>query len=64
MITLETDRLSITPFSQKDGSLLHRIFTDETVRKFLWDDVYVQAAEKTVISQVLNIPNQVRVYVL
>lgn len=45
MTTLETNRLSITPFSQQDGPLLHRIFTDETVRKFLWDDVIITEGE-------------------
>lgn len=42
---LRTDRLSIIPFSQEDGSLLHRMFTDDTVRQYLWDDIIVSEHE-------------------
>lgn len=45
MITFRTDRLSIVPFSQEDGALLHRMFTDETVRQFLWDDLIISEQE-------------------
>lgn len=45
MTTLGTDRLSIVPFSPEDGSLLHRMFTDETVRRFLWDDLIISEQE-------------------
>ncbi len=39
--TFFTDRLSIMPFLEGDLPLLHRIFADPFVRKYLWDDIAV-----------------------
>ena len=35
---LETPRLILTPFTAMDGPLLHLIFTNAHIRKYLWDD--------------------------
>jgi len=35
---LETERLTLEPFTSSDLNLLHDTFTDPMVREFLWDD--------------------------
>ncbi|MEO0894914.1 MAG: GNAT family N-acetyltransferase [Bacteroidota bacterium] len=42
---LETGRLILEPFRAEDVNLLHRIFTDPYVRKFLWDDEIIEFSE-------------------
>lgn len=39
--TLQTDRLSLTPFAQADLPELHALFTDPSVRRYLMDDLIV-----------------------
>jgi len=36
---LETERLWLAPFSRGDESILHQLFIDPFIRKYLWDDV-------------------------
>lgn len=52
---LSTDRLSIIPFSEEDRSLLHRMFTDDTVRQYLWDDLLISEHEAEDILKVNDI---------
>lgn len=35
---LRSPRLDLVPFAEEDQDLLHKIFTDPFVRKYLWDD--------------------------
>ncbi len=44
-LILTTTRLRLTPFQRQDKEVLHRIFTDPFVRKFLWDDEIIPAAQ-------------------
>lgn len=39
--TLQTDRLSLTPFAQADLPELHALFTNPSVRRYLMDDLIV-----------------------
>lgn len=40
--TLQTDRLTLTPFADKDLPQLHALFTDPDVRRYLLDDLIVE----------------------
>ena len=40
--TLQTDRLTLTPFAQADLPELHALFTDPDVRRYLMDDMVVE----------------------
>ncbi len=44
-IRIETNRLSLRPLRESDVARLHQIWTDPGVRKFLWDDREISAAE-------------------
>jgi len=37
-LILESERLRLIPFSGQDRDVLHKMFTDPFIRKFLWDD--------------------------
>lgn len=41
-MVLLTKRLKLTPFERNDLELLHHIFSDPFVRKYLWDDEIIQ----------------------
>lgn len=38
MITLNSERLTLTPFTLGDKEEVHQVLTDPYVRKYLWDD--------------------------
>lgn len=40
--TLQTDRLTLTPFAEADLPELHALFTDPDVRRYLLDDLVVE----------------------
>ncbi len=40
--TLQTDRLTLTPFCDPDQPELHALFTDPDVRRYLLDDIVVE----------------------
>lgn len=40
-VVLETSRLVLRPFVPQDLDLLHALFTQRDVRRFLWDDLVV-----------------------
>lgn len=40
--TLQTDRLTLTPFAEADLPELHALFTDPDVRRYLMDDLVVE----------------------
>lgn len=40
-MTLKTDRLTLVPFSHSDVCSLHQMWTNPSVRKYLWDDQVV-----------------------
>ena len=40
--TLQTDRLTLTPFAKADQAELHALFTDPDVRRYLMDDMIVE----------------------
>ena len=40
--TLQTDRLTLTPFAEADQPQLHALFTDPDVRRYLLDDMIVE----------------------
>lgn len=40
--TLQTDRLTLTPFASADLPELHGLFTDPDVRRYLMDDMVVE----------------------
>lgn len=42
MINLETERLKLVPFIKSDVELLHTLFTDPFIRKYLWDDEIIE----------------------
>jgi ribosomal-protein-alanine N-acetyltransferase len=42
--TLQTDRLTLTPFAHADQSELHALFTDPDVRRYLLDELIVEEA--------------------
>lgn len=35
---IDTDRLSLLPFSEEEASLFHKLNTDAFIRKYMWDD--------------------------
>jgi RimJ/RimL family protein N-acetyltransferase len=41
-LTLQTDRLTLTPFTEADQAELHALFTDPDVRRYLMDDMIVE----------------------
>jgi len=53
-LTLETDRLRLRPYRAADVDDLHRLWTDEDVRRFLWDGECIpwQRAAATVLDAV------------
>jgi RimJ/RimL family protein N-acetyltransferase len=42
LFTLQTDRLTLTPFAKADRTELHALFTDPDVRRYLMDDMIVE----------------------
>jgi [ribosomal protein S5]-alanine N-acetyltransferase len=38
---IETARLRLTPATEGDVDVLHRIWTDPDVRRYLWDDIVI-----------------------
>jgi len=38
VITLQTERLNLIPFTKEDQDEVYQVFTDSYVRKYLWDD--------------------------
>jgi Acetyltransferase (GNAT) domain len=38
---IATDRLSLRPFTQDDVDVLHAVWTDPDVRRYLWDDIVI-----------------------
>jgi ribosomal-protein-alanine N-acetyltransferase len=50
-ISLETQRLLLSPFSTTDADALHQFWIDPFVRKFLWDDQIIPLETATEIIQ-------------
>lgn len=49
--TLETDRLTLLPFSLEEVEILHRTFTDPFVREYLWDNQIISREQTEEILQ-------------
>ena len=45
MNNFETPRLTLRPFTSDDFEVLHKIFTDPFVRKYLWDDEVIPESQ-------------------
>ncbi|MCI0692329.1 GNAT family N-acetyltransferase [candidate division KSB1 bacterium] len=41
VLQIQTRRLSMRPFTMNDVDVLHRLWTDPQVRKYLWDDIVI-----------------------
>jgi ribosomal-protein-alanine N-acetyltransferase len=41
MFILQTSRLWLRPFAREDVDVLHRMWTDPDVRRYLWDDTII-----------------------
>ncbi len=54
-LELQTERLTLKPFAEGDLDVVERIFTNEFVRKYLFDDEII---EREQIEQFINISNQ------
>jgi len=39
---LQTERLWLRPFAREDVDVLHRLWTDPDVRRYLWDDMIIE----------------------
>lgn len=54
MPELDTDRLILRPFGPADTSLLHQLFIDPFIRKYLWDDEILEIHQSKEVME-LNI---------
>ena len=45
MPTLKTQRLELSPFQENELDILHQLFTDPYIRKYLWDDAILPRAQ-------------------
>ncbi|NND08972.1 MAG: GNAT family N-acetyltransferase [Saprospiraceae bacterium] len=51
-LVLTTQRLKLQPFRKQDFTILHQMFTDPFVRKYLWDDDEIaQEESKSILDQ-------------
>ena len=57
---LSSERLQLIPFTESDIDLLHDLFTDAYIRKYLWDDQIVPREETVNIIQQNQISMQHR----
>jgi NAD-dependent deacetylase len=50
-LSIETDRQQLVPALPRDARVLHAIWTDEAVRRYLWDDTIIPLATAVGVAQ-------------